>query len=196
MVSVRGNRIILRAKRLNKEVVPRLTNAHNYSYNALPVYHFLADLQTQGLRGGLGFNWGTLANEYNFLPRVVYKNIIFSPATWNIKLDDIKGLLKVKEDRQLVETLQKWRKEKNMPPQVLLADSDNKLFINLNNSLCIKTLFSVTKNRRSFQLVEFLFNSDHAVVKSKKGVFTNEFIFSFHKIKKPSQQNELKKAQI
>jgi hypothetical protein len=194
MVSVRGNRVVLRSKRLNKEVVPRLTNAHNYSFNALPVYHFLADLQTQGLRGGLGFNWGALANEYEFLPRVVYRNIIFSPATWNIRQDEIKDLLKIKDDRQLVEALQKWREKKNMPPQVLLADSDNKLFINLNNALCIKTLFSVTKKRRGFQLVEFLFNPDNAVVKSKEGVFTNEFIFSFHKMQEPAQQKELEKA--
>jgi len=195
MVSVRGNRIVLRSRRLNKEVVPRLTNAHNYSFNALPVYHFLADLQTQGLRGGLGFNWGALANEYEFLPRVVYKNIIFSPATWNIRQDDIRDLLKIKDDKQLVEALRKWLKEKNMPPQVLLADSDNKLFVNLNNALCIKTLFSVTKNRRSFQLVEFLFNPDNAVVKSKDEVFTNEFIFSFHKMKEPAQQKDETKQQ-
>lgn len=194
MVSVRQNRIVLRSKRLNKEVVPRLTNAHNYSYNALPVYHFLADLQTQGLRGGIGFNWGALANEYEFLPRVVYKNVIFSPATWNIRQDDIKDFLKIKENGQLVESLRKWRKEKNIPAYVLLADSDNKLFVNLNNSLCIRTLFSVTKNRPGFQLVEFLFNPDNAVVKGKEGVFTNEFIFSFFKVKESAQQQESEKT--
>jgi hypothetical protein len=194
MVSVRQNRIVLRSKRLNKEVVPRLTTAHNYFYNALPVYHFLADLQTQNLRGGIGFNWGALANEYEFLPRVVYKNVIFSPATWNIEKDDIKDFLKIKENGQLVESLRKWRKEKNMPPYVLLADSDNKLFINLNNSLCIRTLFSIIKKRPRFQLVEFLFNPDNAVVKSKEGVFTNEFIFSFFKVKESAQQKESEKT--
>jgi hypothetical protein len=194
MVSVRRNRVVLRSKRLNKEVVPRLTNAHNYSYNALPVYHFLADLQTQGLRGGIGFSWGALANEYEFLPRVVYNNIIFSPATWNIKEDDIKDFLKIKENGQLVESVRKWREEKNIPPYVLLADSDNKLFINLNNSLCIRTLFSVTKKRPGFQLVEFLFNPDNAVAKSKEGVFTNEFIFSFFKVTESAQQKESEKT--
>jgi hypothetical protein len=193
MVSVKRNRVVLRSKRLNKEIVPRLTNAHNYSYNALPVYHFLADLQTQGRRGGLGFNWGVLANEYEFLPRVVYRNLIFSPATWNVKIDDIKDFVKIKEDKKLVEAVQKWRKGKKIPSRVLLADSDNKLFIDLDNALCIKTLFSVTKNRGGFQLVEFLFNPENAVVKSKEGVFTNEFVLSFHKtgaVKNTEQQNK------
>ncbi|HLP57300.1 MAG TPA: lantibiotic dehydratase family protein, partial [Candidatus Deferrimicrobium sp.] len=49
MLSVKQNRMVLRSKRLNKEVIPRLTNAHNFSFNALPVYQFLADFQTQNL---------------------------------------------------------------------------------------------------------------------------------------------------
>jgi len=180
LVSVKANRVVLRSKRLNKEIVPRLTNAHNYSYNALPIYHFLADLQTQNLRGGVGFNWGAFANEYEFLPRVTYKNIIFSPATWNVRKSDIDKFLKIKDDDQLFQAIQQWREENRIPPYVALADSDNKLFINLDNLLCIKTLFSVTKNRPNFQLVEFLFDPENAIVKSEEGVFTNEFIFAFY----------------
>jgi hypothetical protein len=183
VVSVKQNRVVLHSKRLNKQIIPRLTNAHNYSFNALPIYHFLADLQTQNLRGGVGFNWGSLANEYEFLPRVVYRNIILNPATWNIRQEDIKDLVKIKDDEELVQRLREWREKKNIPAHVALADSDNKLFIGLENALCIKTLFSVTKNRPAFQLIEFLFNPENAVVKSKEGVYPNEFIFSFHKVK-------------
>lgn len=190
MVSVQRNRVVLRSKRLNKEVVPRLTNAHNYSFNALPIYHFLADLQTQGLRGGLGFNWGALANEYEFLPRVTYRNLILSPATWNIKNEEIKGFLKIKDDEELVREVREWRETKKIPAYVLQADSDNKLFINLENGLCIRTLLSIIKKRGGFQLVEFLYKPENAVVKSKEGVFTNEFIFSFHKVIETGEQDE------
>ncbi len=183
MVSVQRNRIVLRSKRLNKEILPHLTNAHNFSYNSLPVYHFLCDLQTQGLRGGMGFSWGALAGEYEFQPRVVYRNVILSTASWNIKLEDIKKFLEMEDDLQLVEAVKKWRQERNMPPEVLLVDNDNKLYINLDNALCIRTLFSVTKKRPGFEVEEFLHNSDNPVVKSKEGTFTNEFAMSFHKIK-------------
>jgi hypothetical protein len=180
VVSVKGNRVILRSQRLNKEIIPRLTNAHNYSYNALPLYHFLADLQTQNLRGGAGFNWGVLANEYPFLPRVTYKNLVFSPATWNIRADDIKDILKIKDDQPLLQAIRLWREKNRIPPYVYLTDSDNKLFINLENLMCIKTLFSVTKNRPGFELTEFLYNPAHSIVKGPEGEFTNEFVFCFY----------------
>jgi len=180
MVSVKANQVVLRSKRLNKRVIPRLTNAHNYSYNALPVYHFLADMQTQNLRGGIGFNWGPLSNEYEFLPRVIYKNLIFNPATWNIRRDDLKDTIKIKEDDRLYEAIHEWRTKLRMPAYVWLADSDNKLFINLDNVMCIRTLFSVTKNRGGFQLEEFLFDPKNSIVKGEEGIFTNEFIFSFY----------------
>jgi len=180
MVSVRGNRVVLRSKKLNKEIIPRLTNAHNYSYNALPFYHFLADMQTQNLRGGIGFNWGSLSNEYPFLPRVTYKNLIFSPATWNIKTDDISDILKIEDGNQLLQAVRQWREKNNIPSLVLLTDNDNKLFINLENIMCIETLFSVTKNRSGFQLTEFLYDTGHSIVKGPEGVFTNEFVFCFY----------------
>jgi len=184
MVSVQGNRVILRSKRLNKEIIPHLTSAHNYSRNALPIYHFLAELQTQNLRGGAGFGWGALANEYEFLPRVVYQNLVVSPATWNIKDEEIEPLVKINDDEKLLAAVQEWRKKRRIPAYVAQVDADNRLFINLDNLLCIKTLFSVVKNRGGFQLVEFLFDPKTAMIRSAEDVFTDEIIVSFYRTQK------------
>ncbi len=181
MVSVKNNRIVLRSKRLNKEIIPRLTSAHNFSNNALPFYQFLCDMQTQDVKGGVGFNWGPLANNYPFLQRVCYKNLIFSLASWNIQKQDFEKLITIKEDEQLLIEIEKWRTDLNMPEWVALEDGDNELAIKLSNILSVKTLISTVKNRSSFKLIEFFADEEKMVVKNKDGVFTNEIIFSFYR---------------
>jgi hypothetical protein len=181
-ISVRQGKIVLRSKRLNKEIIPRLSTAHNYSRNAMPVYHFLCDLQTQGLRGGVSFYWGVLANEFYFLPRAVYKNTILSLATWKIKTDDFKKLIEKQNNTEIKEKIQNWRKERNIPQLVLISEGDNELLVDFENVLSIKMLFSTIKKRPNFELKEFLFDTRNSVIKDDIGnPFTNEFIITFHK---------------
>lgn len=191
MISVKRNRIILRSKKHNKEIIPRLGNAHNFSFNALPVYQFLCALQTQNLRGGIGFNWGSLENEFSFLPRVKYENIIFSFAKWRIQKDEFEKIiklkpkekkLKIKDDDELIEAIKTWREENKIPKWVALEDGDNKLTLNLENLLSIKTLISLVKNRQNFVLSEYILNEQNAFIKGGVDYYANEFIFAFKKI--------------
>lgn len=181
-VSVSGTRIFLRSKRLNKQVIPRMSTAHNFSFNAMPVYHFLCDMQTQGLRGGLGFTWGQLQNEYDFLPRVTYKNVIVSLAKWVVQTKDFEKIMEKKDKKDIHESLQLWRKDKKFLRYMVLADGDNTLFVDFENLLSVKTLYSTVKKRQSFLLEEFPFDQESGLVKNNKGeIFTNEFIIGLYK---------------
>lgn len=180
MVSViNGKKITLRSKSLNKEIIPRLTTAHNFSFNALPVYQFLCNLQTQNIRGGLSFNWSPTLRNREYLPRIRYKNIILSPAIWNISSTDVKNIPKINHE-DFISKVEELRLLKKIPKKVLWSLGDNKLLIDFDHTLSVQLLFDNTKNR-GFQLEEFLYDSDNFLVKRNDENFTNQFILCLYK---------------
>ena len=182
MVSVRQKKFILRSKRLNKEIIPRLTTAHNYSHpNTMPIYQFLCNLQNQHYRGGIGLSLSGLFNEFLYLPRISYKNVILSLARWHIKPDDLKQIIENKEYTVTMEALRQWRERIGIPRFVVLPDGDNELFTDTQSLTCLRMLYSVVKKRPQFTLREFPFELESAILKNETGIFTNEFLFTFHK---------------
>jgi thiopeptide-type bacteriocin biosynthesis protein len=174
MVSVQRGNIILRSKKWNKRVIPRLSSAHNYGYNSLPVYKFLCDLQHQSVKGGFYWDWGVCASKA-YLPRVMYHNIIISRASWELKQKDADILTKDKS--KLVETFTRYRAERNMPAQVTIADADNELFIDCTKAESLEILFEFVKKRQSVKLKEFLFGENTSAVKDKDDrLYTNEIL--------------------
>ncbi|WP_375605511.1 lantibiotic dehydratase [Flavobacterium davisii] len=173
-VSVRNNKVVLRSKRLNKEVIPRLSNAHNYSANALPIYHFLCDIQNQDTFG-LKFSWGPLQAEFDFLPRVQYKDVLFARATWNIKKQDIETILTTEESK-IVEVVRAYQKKRKIPNLIYSTQGDNEVLINFDNALSCKVFYSMLKGKNFLQLKEFLFEEE-----SITGNYCNEIILSAHR---------------
>lgn len=184
MLSVRNNRLYIRSKRLNKEIVPRLTNAHNYHNRPLPVYRFLCDMQMQRGRKGLFFNWGSFENELSFRPRVRYKNSILAEACWTVKVKDVKKYFVMEDDEKLIKEITHWRSSISLPRCVLLVDGDNELYVNWENTGSIRSLFSIIKRRQVIILKEFLFKPEDAIVKGSDGSYLNECIAVFYKSEK------------
>ncbi len=180
MISVKNDKVILRSKILNKEILPRMANAHNYAAMGLPIYHFLCDLQHQGIKSYLGWNWGFLGNEY-FLPRVTYKNHILCPAYWNIFSTKLKPLLKLTQEEQVIKFAE-LRAEFSLPASAYLSEGDNELLLNFNNPLCIEILLDASKKSNQIKLTECLFNENNLLVNDENGNgYTNEVIIPFIK---------------
>ncbi|SEN83774.1 thiopeptide-type bacteriocin biosynthesis domain-containing protein [Chitinophaga rupis] len=174
VVSVKNGKILLRSKRLNKVVIPRLSTAHNYSFNSLPVYHFLCDLQRQQLRSGLSFSWGSLVHQYKFLPRVAYKNTILSLANWRFLKSDYEHLLQAPE-QQLMEKVQAFRQQWHMPRYIVLADGDNEMLVDLENEILVKLWLDTIKNRGNQELKEFLVPQS-GITDPQGNVYTNQLV--------------------
>jgi len=174
MISLRNGRVVLRSKSKNKEVIPILSNAHNFKGDPLPIYSFLTEIQAQNSIKYFGFDWGDILKNQFYLPRVMYKNIIFSLATWRFEKVE---LLRLKT----FEELKEWKEIKSIPDRVQIVDFDNKLLIDFKNELSCKMFLSIIKNRDFLILKEYLFNEDRALIKKDTKAVENEIILSFYK---------------
>lgn len=180
MLSIKHNRLYLRSKKYNKEVVPFLTNAHNFSSDSLPIYHFLSDYANQNIRTNLHFSYGQLADQHDFLPRVEYKNIIIYKASWNIKNQDIEHLLNLNSADALLAKILIFREKKLLPQYAVLSDGDNDLLVNFSNSTSVQMLFDVVGKRAQFRLTEFLFDKESQVRDSENNYYANQIILSYY----------------
>lgn len=180
-ISIRKRKyIFLRSRKYNKEVVPRLTNAHNYSNKPLPLYHFLCDLQTQLLRKSLGISLGVFSNNHEFLPRIEYENLIFSEATWNLNTTHVKLLLENKNnDSLLLTALKTLRNRLNIPQYVKLIERDNELLVNLDNLTSARMFIDIVRKKSSFQIKEFL-HDENGIVKNQENHYVNQIIIPFY----------------
>ncbi|WP_347220029.1 lantibiotic dehydratase family protein [Chryseobacterium sp.] len=175
-ISLQNNRIVLRSKRLNKEIRPYLTNAHNYFHNTLPVYHFLSDLYSQEIRNELRFSWGGLKDIYKFLPRVEYKNIVLSKASWRISEKEITLLEQLMSNADsFLSELKNWRTKRKIPAWIQWVESDNTLTLNLENYDMSMLFIQTVKKKKNIMIEEFLYNENED--------FKYEFVFPMYKLK-------------
>ncbi|HKI06526.1 MAG TPA: lantibiotic dehydratase [Thermoanaerobaculia bacterium] len=180
-VSVAGNRIVLRSARLGKEVIPRLTSAHNFVFGSLGVYRFLCMLQSQEVMGGMMWNWGPL-DSAPFLPRVTSGKLVLARASWWMTGDEIKALVKTKGAERFL-AVREWREQRRLPRLVALVDNDNELLVDLDNVLSVETFLDVAEDRDRARIVEFFPGPDQLPAAGPEGRFLHEILVPF--VRKP-----------
>jgi thiopeptide-type bacteriocin biosynthesis protein len=188
LVSCVGGKVILRSRRLNKEIVPRLTASHNYMSTDLPIYKFLCDLQMQDSNASVIWDWEVFKDD-PYLPRVIYKNILLCPAAWNIDYDDL-GLLNepglqgaVVGREELFAAYGRIRRELGMPARVVIASHDQKLFIDLEDEAYLRLFHQHFQKNRRLRLQEFLFDPGNCLVTGEEGKYAHELIIPFSRNK-------------
>ncbi|MBZ4422190.1 lantibiotic dehydratase [Myxococcus sp. RHSTA-1-4] len=178
LVSIQGPRIVLRSKRLGREVLPRLTHAHNFSSErSLGPYRFLGSLQRQGVQGWLGWSWGPL-NSARFLPRVVYGRCVLSLARWRLGRESLESLGSARGAERFTR-VQTLRAERRLPRFVALEDGDHVLPVDLDNVLCVETFVHLVKERDTATLVELFPGPEALCVEGPEGRFVHEVIVPF-----------------
>ena len=167
------DKVYLYSKEHQRIIIPRLSTAHSYTSSQLPIYRFLGDLQSQGLRNNLSFRWCSAENTFKFLPRAECGPVILAPATWHLEEDDFSWVLDDKKTlfEQIVRFKEQWR----LPNQVVLADHDQELFFDFNQPWTIKTFLHTIRGRKRITLKEF-FPPSNIVQDREGGVYANQMV--------------------
>ncbi|MBW8684461.1 lantibiotic dehydratase [Chitinophaga rhizophila] len=185
LVSVQQDKIILRSKKFNKQVIPRLSTAHNFTTGSLPIYKFLCDLQFQQLKHATGWQW-QLPIDAPFLPRVRYRQFVLQKATWVIHSKDYPALKRNDSLEVYVTAFKAIRAALRLPRYISIAERDNELFIDLDNETCIYLLVTTLLKKTQLTLQEVLQTPERCWVEGDAGRFTNEVIIPFSHVTQQS----------
>lgn len=180
-IKVVNKEIILWSKRLNRRVIPKLTNAHNFK-KGIPIYAFLGDLQFQNLYYDTIFTWSELNSSLDYLPRVIYKNIIINKAQWKIEFDESKALGKY-SDNDLLTYFKEISTKLKMPRFVVINQGDAEMPIDMYNIHCLRLLIEELTKTKTIILHEFPHNINDCIVKDINGLsFSNEVVIPITKV--------------
>ncbi|MEP6681793.1 MAG: thiopeptide-type bacteriocin biosynthesis protein, partial [Parafilimonas sp.] len=168
-----------------REIIPRLTSAHNYNYKSLPVYKFLGDLQMQHIAQPNIWDWSFL-KALKYLPRVVYKNIILKKAQWKISKDNINKLLQSTNDKTLF--CSEVKKQFNLTDRVVISEADNDLLIDFNETAAHELFHQHCKKNDNIFIEEFLFTQENCILKDERNAaYTNEIIIPLYETASPTK---------
>ena len=137
-VCVVDGRLVLRSKKLNREVMPRLPTAHNFLSSSLPVYRFLAQLQFEG-NDVFQFSWGNVSAIVDRLPQVRYRQTVISKRRWQLSkgaVAEMRSCYSSESPEHLAEVCTKL----GMPKYIQISEGDKQLMLDLRNSICIQIL--------------------------------------------------------
>ncbi|MDX3916967.1 MAG: lantibiotic dehydratase [Pseudosphingobacterium sp.] len=175
----KGGRLHLRSKRLNRTVIPRLSNAHNFN-SGMILYRFLADFQQVGWSPGWRWDWND-HSDLCFLPRIQYKHLILERARWILPADlypSLKHLNRALIPEYLLAHF-------GLPAKVALAEGDNELYLDLENPYGISLLLEKLKKGKVL-LFEVMHPGDSPLRDQTGRHYANEVIIPLKSGNRPA----------
>lgn len=190
MVSVQGDEIILRSKKLGKRIIPKMASAYNYTRSDLSVFRLLCDLQHHAVQTNLNISLEALFPNLDYYPRFQYKNIVLSQARWKIKKDD---LFKIKNNEPSVQQCKAYLLELGVSNYFKAGSSDQTLCFSLNSNEDLVAFIQYAQKQKDFFVEEVILPKESLVQDQALKPYLGQFVVSlFHNEKVYSEINAAK----
>ncbi len=181
LVSIDGSTILLKDRNSGRRILPRLTNAHNYSVGQLPLYQFLAECVNQDKSPGFFPEWGWLSGQKEFLPGIKFEDVILSQPIWHIRID--RKLQKFKmSDPGIYTKILDWVREHKLPGKVIWIQGDHEMLIDWSNENIVMAAWEGIRRRNTVLFKDYPYESG-SQVRRDNFQYSNEVIVSFKKAK-------------
>ena len=177
LVSVVGDKIMLRSKKLNKEIIPFLSCAQNYHYGTISIYHFLCDLQSQYRSNLLSLDLNkNITQHFSFIPRIEYDNrIVLSLARWHYTISECKSFL---DDTNTIvfDAFQDFKKKHKIPRYINLSEGGSEpLTLDTENEFMLGLIEENLKKGKHIRFTESMYQFSDL----NNTPFANEHVVSF-----------------
>ena len=177
LISVVGTKIILRSKKLNKEIITFLSCAQNYHYGTISIYHFLCDLQSQYRSNLLSLDLNkNITQHFSFIPRIEYDNrIVLSLARWRFTISECQSFLN-DNNTIIFNKFQEFKKKHKIPRYINLSEGGNEpITLDTENEFMLGFIEEKLKKSKYIRFAESMYQfSDQ-----NETPFANEHIVSF-----------------
>jgi thiopeptide-type bacteriocin biosynthesis protein len=183
-LSVYRGELILKSKKLNKRLVPRMASAYNYGRSDLPLFRLLCDLQSQGLASNLSIKIQHLLPGLTYYPRIQFKDIIISRAKWLLSFADFQQQAEHESLDHFIYFLNQY----SISRYFRTGAGDQTLFFDLTAHEDMSVFMDYFKKKKLL-LLEEAFLGPETLIKDGKGrAYYNEWIIGLY------HHNEIYKA--
>ncbi|WP_231427485.1 lantibiotic dehydratase [Pedobacter sp. Leaf250] len=175
-ISVRNHEVVLRSKKLNKRLIPRMASAYNYTRSDLSVFRLLCDLQHQGLQTSLSLTLDSIFPDLDFYPRFQYHHVVLSAAKWRVKkahflLD--KEVISIDECRLFLNKL-------GVSKYFKTGLSDQTLCFNLDRDEDLNAFLQYMQKQSQLYLEEVIMPIDSVVADQNQKPYLTQFILNLY----------------
>jgi class I lanthipeptide synthase len=177
LVGIREGRFYVRSPRFANDL--KICSGHMANPQFAPsVCRLLAEIGMDGLAVLREFDWG-MASMFHFLPRVRIGRVVLSLARWRISAVTARNKFHPEDTQAFRNSLSTWRSNWNAPRHVHLAESDNRLVLDLDNEMDIEDLrleLSRLSGNQTIMLEEIYPSFDEAWLRGSTGCFVGEYV--------------------